>query len=386
MARLSARHFVGVTTAALLIVSHSAAAFTQGGFPGESQCGSTVKYWFSGGGWTTATKNNVAAGVEAWNSPDNVSGGQYVNIVEAVSEQSADILITIDATLGLGGAGLCADGELRLGSQVFQQVGAYQQFVSRHEMGHIIGLRHTGRYDDFTLGAGDPDTIATMWTTCDSNELDGAGSLLYQDDEAQLVYRWNVQNPPPLQPNTSFENNTPDQYWGKTGGTLVVEYSGSSNGSNHVRWKSTRDSDYMFLTTNWVTGGAFDQDVAEVDAKGQFKRFSSGDTGDINLQVWTRLREYADAEPPCEDEKWASGLNQNSDFSATSFVKRVKKRSGISGFASWGSITTGDYEVPSSWDGTDVQIRLKSEVLASGGARQYIRLDHVRIRAEQGAQ
>ncbi len=246
-------------------------------------------------------------------------------------------------------------------------------------MGHVLGLRHTGHYDDFTYGwATEPATLATM-STCPIDYPEAESAMYGQDDAGQLLHRLDGLSPKPIHPNGSFENATHLEYWGKTGGTWSAVSSSSADGIWHVRWKADNNNQYLYLTQNFAIGGDIYEELGlgEADARANVKKYSSTDIGGVALEMWVQRRAYG-SNPACY---WPTGLNQNNTLVLGGwFLARTTYFVGTPQDWNYINFTTPTYPFPYYYDAADIQIRVRSSALTSSMERAYVRIDNTRAR------
>jgi hypothetical protein len=342
-------------------------------------------YKFSGSGWTPERKQIVGAALGQWEASDDWDGGKVIDMVETTGTDWDIRVRWVDTPGGTSayGFGNCEEPGVSpqrvvdLNNDLQDGSSELLTQVARHEMGHVLGLRHTGRYDDFTYGwAEQPGTIATM--TC--YNADWTSYYFYgQDDAGQLSHRLDGLSPKPIHPNGSFENASPLEYWGKTGGTWSALSSGSADGTWHVRWKSDNNNQYLYLTENFAIGGDIYATYGQgkADARANVKKYSPTDIGGVALEMWVQRREYG-SNPSCY---WPTGLDQNTTSLSNGWVlAETTYFVGTPQDWNYTSFTTATHGFTDVWDAADIQIRVRSSALTASMERAYVRIDNTRAR------
>lgn len=337
----------------------SVQAFPRSGLP--SSCGRNVTYEFTdpdGLGWTQSEKDMVSLGVNGWEVTRNYDGTQLVTVTEA-TPGTIDIYFERDfqGTSTYGQAS-CTSGFIKLNPDIRGNT-LLLPIVARHEMGHVLGLGHTGDEDSFN--GDNPPTMAT----CLSESV-AATRKYAQDDAGALIFRNSGLTPEFIHANDSFEENT--KYWGITGGTWTVVTGGAINGSKYLKFKPTSSADNVYQTMNFAVAGA------RVDARVNNARDASTDTGTVKLEIQVRSHNYG-SNPACS---WPTGKDQNTVTLGT--WSTVATTNWVAVAPSWTSLDTPIYNVPTTWDAADARVRFYSNVKNSSGALTYVRIDNLRAR------
>jgi len=349
-------------------------------------CGPSVSYSFENpdglSAWTAAEKTEVELGAEGWESTLDWDGTLVATIFEA-SGSEIDVWFEEDfagsPTLGEGDCNRPAPSpnfSLRLNPDLRSDFPTLR-VVARHEMGHVLGLDHTGWYDDYTSGSTYPTSTRATLTTCLAY-ADVDNAIYGQDDAAALTHQLGGLDPESIHPNAGYEDwsSGSPRYWAKTGGVWSQSSVGTADGTFHLRYKpSSSDSSYAYQTVNYADGTL--SGAVPIDARVNYKKDVSTDTGSIRLELLVRQKTYGTS-GNCLSQ-FFTGVNQNVVVSTGSWIE-VRDSGLLTVSSSWALYTTSSYTISAAWHAADIRVAVKSTVRNSAGALTYVRLDTVRAR------
>lgn len=334
-------------------------AFPRTGLP--ASCGRSVTYKFTdpdGQGWTDSEKSTVRAGFDGWEVTYNYDGTQLVSLSET-STGTIEVYFEKDFhNTSKYGEASCVGKYIKLNPDL-RGNSSLLTTVARHEMGHILGLHHTG--DDDSFNGDNPPTMAT----CLSQSV-AATRKYAQDDAGAVLFRLSGLNPEIIHANEGFEEDT--KYWGKTGGAWSVVIGGAVNGDKYLKYNPSSTSYYVYQTMNFAVSGS------KVDARVNQRRDASTDTGTVMLSFEVRERTYG-SNPQCS---WPTGKDQNTVTLGT--WSPGKSTDWVAVASDWQSLTTPVFTVDTSWDAVDIRVKFYSNVKTSSGSWTYVRIDDLRAR------
>jgi hypothetical protein len=264
--------------------------------------------------------------------------------------------------------------------------------IARHEMGHVLGLGHTGHHVDYTTEGIDPSespgSLATMHTCPDGWDQDAQDeftedAVLGQDDAASLAHIHDDQSIKPLHANGSFENSSVREYWYKSAGSWgKITGDANDDGLQHLWWKAATSADKLSTTSAYVYG----QDAADnpyIDARINVRRDSSTDSGSFRMQVRARkIRFPAPQSASCEDIAFASGRDETVRITGQQWQILDEEIDFTTIPVAWTTYTTTSEQLAdtSDWYGADLQIIVNSTAQTSGGDDARLHVDNTRVR------
>jgi hypothetical protein len=255
--------------------------------------------------------------------------------------------------------------------------------AAAHEMGHVVGLGHSGR-----SASHDSDNPAAMSTvncvdfpvTIEGQTLQDADDFVLaegysQDDEAAVINRLDTLEPRSLHANQSFERGL--TYWGLTGGSWALYNSGGPDGPHYIRFKPTAETQYVYQTVDLVHKSLYSWSL-QMDGRVNHKLNSSGDAGEVRLRILVRRLDFE----PDASCGFLSQLDEHTRGVLTAWTSVA-----TTGWVTVGSVwdwdtTTSPYSVPSLWEGVEVRVTVNSRVRTDGGAGSltWVWLEDIRAR------
>lgn len=293
---------VGVFLAVLFSPAPPAGAFTA-----EYQCTrhQTLDFRFAGANWDPDTRGAFRNGALNWNNRDGLNNQDLVTVRE-VTTGGVPVRLVSDATLGgdFGRAPCSGDEILMNETNSLAQMRA----TGAHEVGHYLGLPHSG---DLSYNGDTPATMATA--ACGNlagNQLDR--NTIAQTDEAALAWQWDIDLDNPATANASFENGT--RYWGAVNATLSTSTSGGgSNGPTYGLVTRSASSGSIYVSDR--IHNFSDNDPMYVQAA---SRDTGPATGAVSITLHRRVVDVP-AQTNC-DVYPTNGRNYNRSVNTTGWV------------------------------------------------------------------
>ena len=220
--------YVGVVSAFFVALLVGWFAATASAFPlrkGTCDAEDTINYRFEDDvlNWTAELETTFNQASDNWDLIDDANGNTITDVKENDVRGAVPIELvdTVSLTIcnGLGNPiAIQMDGTLADTADF--------KGVTVHEIGHVIGLDHTGQWDSF-------DSDETTMTGCAITNLEVMLSF-EQDDAGNVVATFNDAD---LHANPSWEDtgNWTDDIWGAAGGSTLVNRSEASSpkGTRH---------------------------------------------------------------------------------------------------------------------------------------------------------
>ena len=246
---------------------------------------------------------------------------------------------------------------------------AYQndwEKIFLHEVGHTLGLAHTGKDDSYGVTGSQRPMMSTCMSIANSSLR-----VMDQDDYGALQKQHADSDPRVLTANYGFHRGT--KWWGRMNGTLT-----STGQIAHWRPNSSNPlNSYYFQTTALASTASENFDLAT-----RVRRPAAGRAGNVHLAIWAAPVSYGTASD-CSGDQFLSGVNQNGTRTVgyshqTWFLKENSTHYIGATDTTWHNFDTGTGSVIGQF--ADVRIRISHDLRTSGGSLQTIDFDNTRLR------
>jgi hypothetical protein len=257
--------------------------------------------------------------------------------------------------------------------------------VLQHELGHALGLHHTGTLDNLT--GLEPPIMATclpLFSTVRALGNDDGGNLSHK--RASKV----VSNDGSFELASSIDPGGTNKIgWWPTGGSLTR--SSSSNyvlgGGWNARFTPSSGLNYLNQQMNYTYDPTDDNNYA--NARVAYRKLNTSHSGTIILTWESRIVTYPTPDPPppppaptpCEDGpgRWQSGLDQSTRTSTTSYSKYLPDRV-LTPSTSWQIAAHTQPEARLLGDAQkDFRVGVTSTVTNSSGVYSTVALDLLHV-------
>lgn len=324
---------------------------------------------------------SVQQGFEYWNSVRGLTGSQHVD-VHNYAVNGAGVRIDIkqqELSGGAQGRASCTNYEIVIDPTIgTRRMNADEfRFVAAHEMGHILGLEHTGEMENLDV---EPDALPPYGA---HPVMKACGFSMYAngltpDDIAGVHYHYSAM-PKYFAANSGFEGQGTG-YWRlapQDGSTFAAPTGLAANtGNRYGLFDFANTSSNVYQRIDYLSGGGHQVDVA-----GAFSTDSLASAGGtVRVELLSRTNSYAGTTDSCQDTQFeytSSNLNdKNTRFDP--FVLRTSYTCTVT--TTWTGCNAPVYVTPSTTS-SDFQVRVFSNVKkASTGEFYRINIDDLRFR------
>lgn len=330
--------------------------------PFWAECGRTPRYNFqntAAGNWTQAEIDNVVTAFNFWRVPRDYDNTMTVEPTRASGGLNVRWSHAPGGSSTTNGHYNCILGIIEINTK-FRNDPVFARTVARHEMGHVLGLNHTGDHDSY--GNDNPGTM----TTCIGNAV----RQWSREDRAAIAHFHTSLQPTHVSANVGFERQLED--WGVTGANATISTSGSANGTRHVRFTPTNSSSAIWQTVRLHLGG----DSRSFDTSTNLRQIGTGTQGDVRVLLVTRNITYSSGGSSCS---YYGGKDLNGSFTAGTPHVRSTLIAAIG--TTWGTFRPPlPYQTPGP-DAIDLEVRLQSTRSGPGGYAT-IAIDDMRVRRD----
>ena len=307
----------------------------------------------------------ITSAFEQWLDVDDWDNFRSVGTM-AWNQSSGEWTIDMDDISGFGGTS-CSSRNVVLDESLLNNH-TLLATIATHEMGHVLGLNHTGWEDSF-------DSNKPIMGICDYDNMEVA-----QDDRGNVVRLLGDLSPGTIHANAGFEMGS-KEYWGKSSvASWSVSTLNTLDGDYNLRFKPSATNGYVYQTMNV----AADETSTDFDARFNYRKVSTGSTtGKMTMQILSRRVEYGFISSGCEYNRFQGGatINQN-DVNHSQYGFSVVRTESRTPTTSWATRTESTpYFTPLNWEGVDLRIRVLSAViLTSSGNFAKVSIDTTRVR------
>lgn len=274
---------------------------------------------------------------------------------ESIPGETGDVLV-IDENLGVGNFGVarCGDDEIALN---VTELGVDNDLeaAAAHELGHFIGLSHTG---DETSYSQNPPTMATCIS---ANTTDYRNKRTFSSDDRQAA----VDNTAPSSlHNGGFENGETDWDEGADADLDVdtaIKHTGNASGKITVSGFSANSFVRQRLRYS-NPNGADPRYALEYKA-------NSNNVGTFEVEIWAAPISYGGS-PGCD---FVGGHDLNNRTSNGTVTRRDDRTFTPTNAFQFYESSADEWDMPSTWEGANMELRVYKET------SEAIWIDDVRL-------
>jgi hypothetical protein len=313
--------------------------------------------------WTATKKDWARAGINRLNDALDYDGTKLITVPE---DGGVDVQLKDEPVNNYG------NSECFLGDSIWvnsnYSTGQFYWQWARHEMFHLGGAEHGGRYDSFD--GNDPTTMAT----CLSYTLWPTSNIFEQDGHAYENWIWSTVADRQLHANFGYEQGL--RFWGKSAGSgSTNEYgTGGATGPGYIGWNSTSLNDYIYQTVRILNG----DDTAEYRVKVNGESPAAVYTTRIRGRLYRRTADFPGDPSNPNGCDYADGIvNPNGSPTLGGWILMSDTSLTVVG-TSW-TAASGPWTSLSGFEAYDFQVRFYglAEHNSTGGFGE-VHLDNVR--------